>query len=216
MTYRLFYSPGACSMAAHIVLEEVRADFVLERVDLSAGAHLQPDYLAINPKARVPALGIPGQPRVLTELHAILAYLAGQHPRAGLLPQGDPVQAARGHEWLAWLSSWVHGTGYGAIWRPQRFTAETAHYDAIRAQGRRTVEEAYRTIESQFADGRQWALPGGYSIVDPFLLVLYRWGNRIGLDMRAACPAWTAVALRLAERPAVQAALKRETVTLDG
>ncbi|WP_028356587.1 glutathione S-transferase family protein [Bordetella petrii] len=216
MTYRLFYSPGACSMAAHIVLEDVQADFTLEHVDLAQGANHRPEYLAINPKARVPALGIPGQARVLTELHAILVYLARQYPQAGLLPHGDPLAEARCHEWLGWLSGWVHGTGYGGIWRPERFSAETAHHEAIRSHARRTISAACQVIEQQFADGRRWALPGGYTIVDPFLLVLYRWGNRIGLEMRKDCPAWTDASLRLAERPAVQAVLRREAVSLDG
>ncbi|MCD0503459.1 glutathione S-transferase N-terminal domain-containing protein [Bordetella petrii] len=216
MTYRLFYSPGACSMAAHIVLEEVHADFTLEGLNLAQGAHLQPDYLAINPKARVPALEIPGQPRVLTELPAILAFLARQYPQAGLLPADSAIESARGLEWLGWLAAWVHATGYGALWRPARFSADTTLHDGIRAQGRQTIIEANRKIERHFADGNAWALASGYSIVDPFLLVLYRWGNRIGLDMRTDCPAWTASSLQAAQRPAVQTVLQREAVTLDG
>lgn len=216
MDYQLYYSPGACSMAAHIALQEAKAAYALQLVDLSTRAHYRPEYLAINPKARVPALDISGQARVLTELPAILVHVAQQHPQAGLLPADDPVQTARCLEWLAWLSGWVHSAGYGAIWRPERFSSNADHYDGIRAQGRRTVVDAYAAIEQQFADGRPHALASGYSVVDPFLLVLYRWGNRIGLDMHADCPAWSAASANLAQRPAVQAVLQREGVSLDG
>lgn len=216
MTYQLFYSPGACSMAAHIALQEVQAPFTLELVDLSARAHYGPEYLAINPKARVPALGIAGQPRVLTELPAILMHVAQQHPAAELLPTDDPLATARCQEWLSWLSGWVHSAGFGAIWRPERFSSDAADYDRIRTQGLRTVIDAYGAIDKQLADGRRWALAGGYSVVDPFLLVLYRWGNRIGLNMRADYPAWSAISMALAERPAVQAVLRAEAVSLDG
>jgi glutathione S-transferase len=202
-------------MAAHIVLEEVLARFELVCIPVSEGATQQPAYLATNPKGRVPVLAIPGQDRVLTELPAILTYLARQYPEAQLLP-ADALAEARCHGWLAWLSGWVHGVGFGGIWRPGRFTAQTAHIDEIRAHGRRTVIDGYATIEQQFADGREWAAPSGFSIVDPFLLVLYRWGNRIGVDMRASYRAWTAHTARLRERPAVQRVLEREGVSIDG
>jgi glutathione S-transferase len=215
MTYRLFYSPGACSLAAHIVLNELGVDFELERTAVTEGATQRASYLAINPKARVPALGVPGADRVLTELPAILTYLARRHPEGGLLPTADPLDEARCHEWLAWLADWVHGVGFGGIWRPVRFSAEPAHYDCIRATGRRTVIDSFGIIERHFADGHLWAVPYGYTIVEPFLFVLYRWGNRIGIDMRGNYPAWTAASMRLLERPAVQRTLKREGVTID-
>lgn len=215
MTYQLYYSPGACSMAAHIVLEEVRARFELVCVSVTEGATQRPEYLATNPKGRVPVLAIPGQERVLTELPAILTYLAHQHPDARLLP-ADALDEARCQEWLAWLSGWVHGVGFGGIWRPGRFTGEAAHFDAIRVQGRRTVIDSYASIEQQFADGREWAARSGFSIVDPFLLVLYRWGNRIGVDMGASYPAWSGQVARLRARLTVQRVLEREGVSIDG
>lgn len=216
MTYRLYYSPGACSLAVHVALEEIGAPFSLQEVSVARGETHQSTYLELNPKARVPALGIASEAKVLTELPAILVYLARQHPEAGLLPTVSAIEEARTHEWLEWLAGWVHGVGYGGIWRPERFSAQDASvHDAIRANGRRVVQEAYATIERALGDGRQWALPGGYSIVDPFLLVLYRWGNRIGLGMRVNYPAWTALADRMLARPAVQRVLAREAVAIE-
>ncbi|MFM0167735.1 glutathione S-transferase family protein [Paraburkholderia sediminicola] len=216
MTYRLYYSPGACSMAVHIVLNELGVDFQLERVPVSEGATLSASYTAINPKARVPALGIPGEAGVLTELPAILTYLGRRHPEGGLLPTTNALDEARCHEWLAWLADWVHGVGFGGIWRPGRFSAETAHFDGIRASGRRTILDSFGDVERHFADGRLWAVPCGYTMVEPFMLVLYRWGNRIGLDMRRHYPAWTAVSERVVARPAVRRTFEREGVSIDG
>lgn len=216
MTYRLYYSPGACSLAVHVVLEEIGTPYTLQEVSVARAETQQSAYLALNPKGRVPALAIPSETKLLTELPAILVYLARQRPQANLLPIASAVEEARAHEWLEWLSGWVHGVGYGGIWRPERFCAQdTSAHEAIRANGRRVVEEAYATIERTLGDGREWSLPSGYTIVDPFLLVLYRWGNRIGLGMRANYAAWTALAERTLERPAVQRALAREGISIE-
>ncbi|NIF45651.1 glutathione S-transferase [Burkholderia sp. Tr-862] len=209
--YRLYLSPGACSLAAHIALEETGAPFDVEIVSVRERQNLDAHYLAINPKARVPVLAIPGEPRVLTETPAILTYLARRHPDAQLLPLDDPLREARCHEWLAWLVGWVHGVGYGTLWRPGRFIGDPALHGAVGAHGRDLIDAANESIEAVLADGRTWAEPGGHSIVDPFLLVLYRWGIAIGLDMTRH-PAWTAHAQREAGRPAAQRALAREQV----
>lgn len=214
MTYRLYYSPGACSLAAHVALEEIGAPFALHEVSVARGETQESAYLAMNPKGRVPVLEIPSETKPLTELPAILLYLARRHPEAGLLPE-RPLEEARVLEWLAWLADWVHGVGYGELWRPQRFSAQdaTAH-EALRANGRRIVHEAYASIEHKLGDGRQWAVTSGYSITDPFLLVLYRWGNRIGMRMREHYPAWSALTQRMLERPAVKRTLEREAISI--
>jgi acetyl esterase/lipase len=111
--HRLYYSPGSCSMAAHIVLEEIGAPYELQLIS-SLGATegkmtATSDWKAVNPKGRVPALlGVPGRiggaENLLTELHAILIFLARTHPSVGLLPT-DPAGEARCIEWMNWLAS---------------------------------------------------------------------------------------------------------------
>ncbi|WP_322008941.1 glutathione S-transferase family protein [Paraburkholderia sp. J12] len=212
-TYRLYFSPGACSLAVHIALEETGVPFELVAVPIPEGAHLRPEYLEINPKGRVPALAIPGEARVLTELPAIMTLIA-RHPSRTLnmLPP-DPLDEARCNEWIAWLAGWVHGAGFGALWRPGRYAADESLHPAVSAQGKRTIEAAFAQIGRMFADERPYALPYGYSIVDPFLFVLYRWGKLIGLPMDEAYEGWTASARRVLARPAVQRALGREGIT---
>ena len=183
--YRLYLSPGACSLAAHRT-GETGAPFDVEIVSVQKQQNLEARYLAINAKARVPVLAIPGEPRVLTETPAILTYLARRYPEAQLLPFGDPLREARCHEWLAWLVGWVHGVGYGALWRPGRFIGDPALHGEVSVHGRRTIEAANEAIEAALADGRTWAEPGAHSIVDPFLFVLYRWGVAISRH-DAAC-----------------------------
>lgn len=216
MAYQLFYSPGACSMAAHIALEETGAPFTLQLVSVSKGEAAREPYLSINPKGRVPALSIDGEPSVLTELPAILVFLAQRHPEAGLIPLHSALAQARCEEWLAWLSGWVHAVGFGLLWRPGRFSDETAHHETLMEKGRRVIEVAYADIEKSFHDDRTWTLGSDFSLVDPFLLVLYRWGNRIGLPMREGYPRWTSVTDRMRERPSVLRVLEREQVAIDG
>jgi glutathione S-transferase len=217
--HRLYYSPGACSMAAHIVLEEIGTPYQLELVSSKPGGRAQSaEWRAINPKGRVPALaGVPGRigghADLLTELHAILFYLARTHPEAGLLPQ-DPAGEARAVEWMNYLASNVHAMSYGQIWRPQRFVADEKDFAPVQAKGHENVREQYAYVESLLADGRDWALPGGYSVVDSYLLVFFQWGQRIGLEMRAAYPAWSRLTDRLLQRAAVQRVLEQEGVEI--
>jgi glutathione S-transferase len=214
MTYTLYYSPSACSLAAHIVLREVGAKFNLELVSVRDGATSQAPYLAINPKGRVPPLAIEGESRVLTELPAILVFVARQFPETTLLPAGL-MQEARCLEWITWISVWVHSVDFGWLWRPGRSSRDGAHHETLTKQGLDVITDALKDIEAQLADGRGWAVPGGYRIADPFVLVLYRWSNRIGMPMSSLCPAWTELSYRIAARSAVVAALNCEGITIE-
>ncbi|BBK45048.1 glutathione S-transferase [Allostella vacuolata] len=216
--YRLYYSPGACSLAARIVLEETGAPYEAELVSAVDSRMTEtPAYRQVNPKARVPALWpVPGtigaRDAVLTEVGAIMVYLARTYPEAGLLP-ADPAGEARCLEWLSWLTGSVHGQSYGQIWRAHRFTDEAEGMTAVKAKGMANLADQHRLIESVLADGRGWAVPGGYSIADPYLHVFYRWGGRIGLPMAADYPAWTRLDAATTARPAVRRALAAEGLT---
>ncbi len=217
---RLYYSPGACSMAAHIVLEETGAAFELRLVS-SAGADKgemtsQPAWTAINPKARIPALWAVdgysgGAEKVLTELNAILYFLALSYPEARLWPHNVAAQA-RCIEWMNWLSGTLHGQSYGQIWRPHRFSDTRDHHSSIMRSGTRAVAAHNAYIERLLADGRAWAVGDHYTVVDPYLLVFYLWALRIGLDVRRVCPAWTAHTQRIRGRRAVRNALLTEGI----
>lgn len=136
--YRLYYSPGACSMSVHIVLEEIGEPYEIELVSSKPGGRAQTaEWRAINPKGRVPALsGVPGRiggaANLLTEAHAILFYLGRSHPEAKLWPR-RLADEARCIEWMNWLASNVHAMSYGQIWRPQRFVVDEKDFAAVQA-----------------------------------------------------------------------------------
>jgi glutathione S-transferase len=220
--YRLYYSPGTCSLAPHIVLEEIGKPYELRLISASGPREGEmtstPEWKAINPKGRVPAsLGVAGRiagaDNLLTEVHAILIYLARTHPSAGLLP-ADPAAEARCIEWMNWLSGNLHTMAFAQIWRPQRFTSEEEGEPAVRAKGRENILDHYAYIERLLGDGREWAIPKQYTVVDAYLIVFYYWGQRIKLDMPTLYPAWTRLTKRLLARPAVQRALQNEDVAL--
>ncbi|MGH7866237.1 MAG: glutathione S-transferase family protein [Candidatus Dormibacteraceae bacterium] len=206
---KLYYSPGTCSLAPHIVLEELATPYQLELVSIAEGKTRTPEYLAINPKGRVPVL-VTEEGETLTELPAICWYLSQQASHPLLFPH-DKLAGARVLEWCNWLSGTVHAMAFGQIWRPHRFLTDEKLYPNLQAKGRADVLDHFAMIESRLS-GRTWTVGNAYTFVDAYLLVFFRWGNRIGLDMRAAYPAWTAHAERVAARPAVQRALQQEGI----
>lgn len=212
MPLTLFASPGSSSFAPHIVLQEIGATFELALIThhgVGAGTH-KPEFQKMNPKGRVPVLT--DGTFVLTESAAILIYLASRHPEAGLMPAG-PDGLVRAVEWFNWLSSAVHAVAVRMVWRADFFSDDPSTHPAIVSKGHEHLAHAYALIEQRLK-GRDFAVSNAYSIVDPYLLVYFRWGNRMHLDMAGRFPAWTAHARRLEARPAIQRALNAEKVSL--
>jgi glutathione S-transferase len=208
---QLHYAPGACSLAPHIVLEEVGARFELARVDLSAGEQNSPEFLRINAKARVPVLS--DGDWILTEAPAILRYIAARHPAAGLWPW-DPREEARCAEWLHWLSSTVH-VAFAHVRRASRYATDPRAVADVAATGKKTCRELWQAVDVKIGEG-PWAIGERYSVADPYLLVYWTWGKgpTLAFDMAHDFPHWTAHARRLAVRPAVKRAFAREGLTL--
>jgi glutathione S-transferase len=207
---KLYYSPGACSLAPHVLLEEVGEPFDVEQVLVSEGETTSPAHIARNPKGRVPVLEIDGA--FLTEVPAISLWISNRRPDLDLFPE-DAWRAARALEWFNWLSGSLHSAAFSALWRPQRFVDAPELFAPVMEKGRGNVGAAFEVIERQLAN-RIWAVPPSYSAVDPYLLVFYRWGNRIGLDMRRYYPFWSSHAELIAARPSVQRVLAREKVSI--
>jgi len=208
---KLYYAPGACSLAPHIALEEVGAPFELSRVDLATNQQNSAEYLRVNPKARVPAL-VDGD-FVLTEAPAILRYIAARHPAAGLWPW-DPRQEARCAEWLNWLSSTIH-VAFVHVRRPARYASEPRAVEEVATTGKMTAHHLWRMVDERIAAG-PWAIGERYSVADQLLVVYWNWGRGpvLGFDMEREFPHWTAHARRIAARPAVRRAFAVEGLTL--
>ncbi len=207
---KLYYSPGACSLASHIVLEELGIAYESVLVSLADGDHKRPEFLRINPKAKVPALNVDG--KVLTETVAILTYLGGGYAERGLWPK-ETWKQAEALSLMSWLSSTVH-IAVAGIWRPERYATDPAAKDLIKATSKENLLKYFDEIDKMLV-GRSFAMGGQYGVCDPYLLVFYRWGNRLGIDMKAQYPVWTKHALRVFSRPTVKRVFEAEGIELE-
>ena len=210
MNIALYYSPGSCSLAPHIVLNEIALPFELRKFATADRANYSDEYLAINPKGRIPALQIDGF--ILTEVPAILAFLGRRFGSAGLYPADGSEAEARCLELLAWSSNTVH-VAYAQLFRPERFVPREQDRPPVRESGRINYERCLADIEHKL-QRQEYSLGAQYSVVDPFWLVFYRWGVRSGYDMRSRFPAYTAYAQRLCSRSSVQRALTAEGISV--
>jgi glutathione S-transferase len=199
----LYYGPGACSMAAHIVLEESGEAYQPRRVDLSKGEQRGEAYLKLNPLGRVPLLQLDnGEP--LAENTAILPYLG---KRFGLWSKDAPAEA-KALSLIGVFASSVH-PAHGHIGRPERYTEEQSALPGIKAMGMKTFHDYLKRIDGMLA-GREW-LGDAYSVLDPYGFVFYVWGVRRELPV-GELKNYTAFKDRMLKRPAVQRVLEDEKV----
>ena len=190
----LFYGPGACSMAAHIVLEESGEKYEPKKMDLAAGEQRTEAYMKIHPLGRVPALRLDdGQP--LTENTAILPYLG---KRFDLWPK-DAVGDAKAMSLIGFFATSVH-PAHAHVGRPERYTADQSAYPGIKDMGLRTFHGYLKQIDGMLA-GREW-FDDRYSVLDPYGFVFYTWGVRRELPM-AELKNYTAHKDRMLKRAAV-------------
>ena len=206
--YTLYFSPGACSMASHILLEECGAVYETKLIALAKGEQRTEAYRKINPHGKVPALAVDG--KVITENVAILPYIAQQFPDANLLPD-DPVESAHCIEVAGWLSSTAH-VALSIILHPERPAGGAeigeAALMAISDNARKTYWACLQEIDGRLAR-KQWMMGAQYTVLDPYALVFYGWGNRVEMPM-ADLKNYTAFKDRMIERPAVRNVLERE------
>jgi glutathione S-transferase len=202
---KLFYSPGACSMASHITLEETGTSYEPTPTLIPKGEHQSAAYLKVNPRGKVPALQL-DDGQVITENTAILSYLGKQFPQAKLWPT-DPVTEARAISTMAWFSNTVHPS-FTHIMRPERFTADPAGTEKVKEAGRKSFWTNLQEIDALLA-GKDYILGAQFSVCDPYALVFYGWGTRIEQPM-AELKNYTALKDRLLKRPAVRKILERE------
>ena len=199
----LFYGPGACSMAAHIVLEESGEKYEPRRMDLAKGEQRTPEYLKMNPQGRVPLLQLDnGEP--LAENTAILPYLG---KRFTLWPT-DSIAEAKALSMIGFFAGSVH-PAHAHVGRPERYTEDQSAFPGIKAQGLKTFHSYLKQIDGMLA-GRDW-LGNEYSVLDPYGFVFYTWGVRRELPM-AEMKNYTAFKDRMLKREAVQKVAADEKV----
>jgi glutathione S-transferase len=202
---KLYFSPGAVSMATHIALEEVGKPYALEPVLIREGQQLTEQYRRIHPLGRLPALEIePGV--VLTETPALLPYLAELAPELELLPRGG-LQGARANEWMSLLASAVHVT-FISFFRPDRYTSDDAARAALKVDGKQRFFDMLHYVESRLPE-QAFVLGERYSLCDAYLAVFFLWARRFELAIEQL-PRYGRLAGSVLQRPAVRRALEQE------
>lgn len=202
---KLFYATGTCALASHIALQESGADYQIVRVDFRSEEQRKPDYLAINPKGRVPALVT--DRGILTETPAILAFIAQSFPQARLAPLDDPFAFARAQAFNSYLCSTVH-VAHAHRMRGYRWADDAAAIAAMQKKVPQSVGECYALIEREMLAG-PWVMGESYTICDPYLFTLAQWMEGDSLDP-ARFPKVLDHRRRMAERPGVKKALADE------
>ncbi len=204
-TIDLYWSPGSCARVPFVALEEAGAPYTLHVLNRYVGEHQTPEYRAINPKEKVPAIVIDG--RVVTENPVIQLVLARAFPQAGLLPTGDAA-LIEAQSIMAWFASGIQ-PAVGRARFPGAFADDLASHDHIRAAARRELEKAFGLLELRL-DDQEWLL-GKWSIVDAYMLWL--WFRAVGSGMDSApFPRCADRARRTEARPSVSTVLDREEV----
>jgi len=201
---KLYYSPGACSVGIHVLLEETGAPYEAVLVNLREGAQFKPEFTGINPKSKVPTLER-DDGSILTEYPAIAFWLASRFPTASLMPSGMDAQA-RALECTDYCVATLHMQGFSRIFRPANFAPSEADHAAVKARGEEIFSKGLALMDKAL-DGREW-LAGTYSFADSALFyVSFWWNGRLGKDLPAKVATHYA---RMKARPAVQRVLAAE------
>ncbi|MBA3519792.1 MAG: glutathione transferase GstA [Rhizobiales bacterium] len=197
---QLYYAPGACSLAPHIVGREAGLALDLVKVDLAAKKTADGgDFYAINPKGYVPAIRLDNG-EVLTEAANVVGYLADQKPDSGLAPAAGGMERYRYQEWLTFVSSELH-KGFGPLFNP-KFS------DDAKQVIKEKLAPRLAWLDKELA-GRQFLAGDRFSAADAYAFTILRWANPLKVDL-AAYPNIRAYMDRVGARPKVQEALRAE------
>jgi len=201
---KLIYSPGACSLGIHVILEEIGQPFETQRVSTRDGSVHKPEFTAINPKSKVPTL-IRDDGSVLTEFQTMAFWLARAHPAAGLIAD-DLEGETRTLEMLDYICGTIHPQGFTRQFRPANFARDEDDQPRVVAQGKALAEKYLGLLAGNWKGG-EWLLPTGYSVADAALFFIENWCGRAGITPPDRIAAHHQAMLA---RPAVQRALATE------
>jgi glutathione S-transferase len=200
----LYFSPGACSLASHIGLEETGAPYELKPILLAKGQQRTEAYQKINPRGKVPALAVDG--KVLVENTAILTYLSRRFPEKKLLPS-DPSAEALCIGTMCWFSSVVHPS-YPRSHRPERFAEGEAALAAVKENGKKSFWANLQEIDSMI-QRNDWVMGREFTAVDGYALVFYGWAERSGFPVKDL-GSYTTWKERMMQRPTVKKCVEDE------
>jgi glutathione S-transferase len=197
---KLYYMPGACSLATHILLREGGLPVELERVGRDKKTATGANFLEINPKGYVPALRM-DDGDILTENVVVHGYIADLAPAAKLAPPRGTKERLKQDELAVYITTEIHKT-FSPLFNP-------ALPDDVKATQRDKLQQRYALIEKLLSDGRPYLMGQNFATVDSYLFTVTRWAPGQNVDL-SAFPKLAAFMDRVAARPAVRAALEAE------
>ena len=201
---KLMYSPGACSIGIHVLLEEIGKPYEAQLVNLREGGQFKPEFTSVNPKSKVPTL-VRDDGSVLTEYPAIAFWLARTNPDKKLLPD-DVESQTRGIEALDYAVATVHMQGFSRLFRASNYTPNPADEDKVKEHGKEIAEKGFAVLDQALA-GKEY-VAGSFSIADTALFYVEFWGGkRMNMKLPPNCDAHLN---RMLARPAVQRVMQQE------
>jgi glutathione S-transferase len=201
---KLYYSPGACSIGIHVLLEEIGKPYEAVKLNFQEGQQYKPEFTAINPKSKVPTLQR-DDGSVLTEYPAIAYWLAASNPEAGLMPKGAE-EAARAMETTDYCVATMHMQGFSRMFRPANFAPNEADHDKVKARGEELFSKGLGVLDKALA-GKEY-VAGSYSFADSAVFyVSFWWNGRLKKELPANVAAHYK---RMTARPAVQRTFQQE------
>ncbi len=203
----LYYAPHTCALASHITLRDAGAEYELRRVDFKTAEQCSPDFLAVNPKAKVPAMVTPRG--TLTETPAMLAFIAQSYPNAGLAPIDDPFAFAEVQAFNSYLCSTLH-VAHAHRMRGERWADDPAAITAMQKKVPQSVGACFELIETQMLRG-PWVMGDAYTIADAYLFTIAQWLEGDGVNP-AGIPGVIDHRTRMLKRTNVKAAIAEETL----
>jgi len=202
---KLYYAAHTCSLASHIALEDAGAEYSTVRISFTADEQRKPEYLAINPKGRVPALVT--DRGILTETPAMLAFIAQSFPQAKLAPLDDPFLFAQVQAFNSYLCSTLH-VAHSHRMRGNRWADDPSAIAAMQRKVPESVASYYQLIEEYMLEG-PWVMGETYTICDPYLFTMAQWLDQDDVDP-ARFPKVIDHRRRMSERPQVRKAIAEE------
>jgi len=204
---KLMYSPGACSIGIHVLLEEIGKPYETQLVNLREGAQFKPDFTSVNPKSKVPTL-VRDDGSVLTEFPAIAYWLARSNSQKKLLP-ADVEAETRALEAMDYAVSTVHMQGFSRLFRASNYTPNPADEEKVKERGKELVEKGFALLDK--ALDKKDFVAGTFSIADAALFYVEFWGGkRLNMKLPPNCEAHLN---RMLARPSVQRVLQQEGLT---
>jgi glutathione S-transferase len=202
---KLYYSKGACSLAPHIVLNELNMVFQTEVVDLAAKTSASGDFRTINAKGSVPALKMENG-EILTEGAVIMQYLADQKPEMNLMPKLGTTERYRAQEWLNFIASEIH-KGFSPLWAADRAFTATAAVE-VKNVNKARLAEKFNFLSEELGNN-DYLMGKNFTVADAYLFTCLSWSRFVGVDL-TTWPSLTKYVERVGSRPAVIKTMKEE------